>query len=111
MNRRVADYTDNLADLNLIITGISFVMGASFLLFVYNMVSSSIRGPVAEANPWRARTLEWQTSSPPPEENFTTPPQVVGDPYDYGVPDSVHAVVSPSGGSSDGPAEGADRGA
>jgi cytochrome c oxidase subunit 1 len=111
MNRRVADYTDNLADLNLIITGISFVMGASFLLFVYNMVSSSIRGPVAEANPWRARTLEWQTSSPPPEENFATPPQVLGDPYDYGVPDSVHAVVSPSGGSSDGPAEGADRGA
>ena len=45
-------------------------------------------------NPWRSRTLEWQVSSPPPYFNFDELPQVVGSPYEYGVPDARHAVFN-----------------
>jgi cytochrome c oxidase subunit 1 len=93
MNRRIADYPSSLEGINLIISLAAFALGASFLVFVFNMIYSWVRGPVAEANPWRARTLEWQTSSPPPVENFPAPPVVRGHPYEYGVPGSVHAIV------------------
>jgi cytochrome c oxidase subunit 1 len=98
MNRRVADYPSDMVAGNIVVSVASFLLAASFLPFVYNIVSSWARGPVAAANPWQARTLEWQTASPPPEENFEHPPRVVGDPYDYGVPGSVHANVAPAGG-------------
>ena len=97
MNRRIADYPAEYANFNLFISLAAFLMSASFLLFAWNMVSSWIRGPQAEANPWRARTLEWQLPSPPPEHNFPTPPVVGGHPYDYGVPGAVH--VQPTGAS------------
>ncbi|MFQ5615388.1 MAG: cbb3-type cytochrome c oxidase subunit I, partial [Anaerolineales bacterium] len=93
MNRRVADYSPELGGLNMYISIMAFFLGASFLVFVYNMVISWARGPKAEANPWQLRTLEWQTTSPPIEHNFHHKPQVTGGPYDYGVPDSIHAVA------------------
>jgi cytochrome c oxidase subunit I len=38
-------------------------------------------------------TIEWQVSSPPPVFNFDEIPQVVGNPYEYGVPGARHAVM------------------
>ncbi len=96
MPRRVSDYDQAFGDLNLFISIASFVLGASFVVFVYNMITSWVRGPIAEANPWHARTLEWQVSSPPPIFNFDEIPQVVGGPYEYGVPGARHAVLSPA---------------
>jgi cytochrome c oxidase subunit 1 len=92
MPRRVADYSTQFATWNLIISLASFVIGLSTLVFVYNIVSSWARGPRAEANPYRALTLEWQVSSPPPIFNFDALPTVVGGPYEYGVPGAVHGV-------------------
>ena len=92
MPRRVADYATQFATWNLIISLASFVIGLSTLVFVYNMVTSWARGPRAAANPWRALTLEWQVSSPPPIFNFDALPTVVGGPYEYGVPGAVHGV-------------------
>ncbi|MGK2964551.1 MAG: cytochrome c oxidase subunit I [Tepidiformaceae bacterium] len=98
MNRRIADYPVAYEGVNLFVSLSAGALGASFLVFVANMVWSWFRGPAAEANPWRARTLEWQTDSPPPLENFHTPPVVQGHPYDYGVPGSVHgAFPAPKG--------------
>ena len=37
-------------------------------------------------------TLEWQVPSPPPIFNFDEIPQVVGGPYEYGVPGARHAI-------------------
>jgi cytochrome c oxidase subunit 1 len=105
MNRRVADYPADMEDLNLIITVLSFVLAAAFLPFVYNMVNSWVRGPAAGPNPWRARTLEWETASPPPEENFERLPVVTGDPYGYGTPGATHAsfeeAAAPASGDGD----------
>jgi cytochrome c oxidase subunit 1 len=92
MPRRVADYAQKFAGWNLFISVASFIVGLSTLVFVYNMVASWRHGPRAEANPWRALTLEWQVSSPPPIFNFDTVPTVVGGPYEYGVPGAVHGV-------------------
>ena len=44
--------------------------GASTLIFVYNAIISWMRGEPAPDNPWRALTIEWQVSSPPPIFNF-----------------------------------------
>ena len=94
MPRRVADYDPRFATLNFIISIFAFVLGASTLVFLYNIIHSWARGPIASANPWRAMTLEWQVSSPPPIFNFDEPPQVVGGPYEYGVPGARHAIVT-----------------
>jgi cytochrome c oxidase subunit I len=92
MPRRVADYASQYATLNALISASSFVFGLSMLIFVYNMIASWRHGPKAAANPWRAHTLEWQVSSPPPIFNFGEIPTVVGGPYEYGVPGAVHGV-------------------
>ncbi len=94
MPRRVADYADRFGDLNMFISIASFFLGASTIVFLYNMIASWARGPVAGANPWRGMTLEWQVSSPPPVFNFDEVPQVVGGPYEYGVPGARHAVFN-----------------
>ena len=94
MPRRVFDYVPRFEDLNMFISIASFGLGASTIVFLYNMITSWARGPRAEANPWRALTLEWQVSSPPPIFNFDEIPQVVGNPYEYGVPGARHAVFN-----------------
>jgi cytochrome c oxidase subunit 1 len=95
MPRRVAEYAHQFATWNLIISLSSFVLGLSTLIFLYNMVASWRGGPRAAANPWRALTLEWQVSSPPPVFNFDAVPTVVGGPYEYGVPGAVHGIFAP----------------
>jgi len=96
MPRRVSDYAPKFADMNMFISLASFGLGASVLVFLYNMITSWRSGPIAPANPWRAMTLEWQVSSPPPIFNFEEIPQVVGSPYEYGVPGAQHAILTPS---------------
>ena len=42
---------------------------------------------MAEANPWKANTLEWQTPSPPGHGNFDVLPEVYRGPYEFSHPD------------------------
>ena len=51
----------------------------------FNLIRSLFSGPVATDNPWQAATLEWQTTSPPPTENFEEIPEVTKGPYQYRV--------------------------
>jgi cytochrome c oxidase subunit I len=96
MPRRVFDYADQFAGWNLAISIASFMLGMSSLIFLYNMVTSWRSGPRATANPWKALTLEWQVSSPPPIFNFDHIPTVVGGPYEYGVPGAQHGIFQPA---------------
>jgi cytochrome c oxidase subunit I len=78
MPRRVYTYAPDLGwnTLNLISSIGGFIIAVSLLIFIYNFVHSARSGEVAGDNPWRAWTLEWATSSPPPPGNFTSLPVV-----------------------------------
>jgi Cytochrome C and Quinol oxidase polypeptide I len=93
MPRRVASYDQRFETLNQVISAASVIMTIGILVFFYNMITSWRSGPIAPWNPWRGRTLEWLVSSPPSLFNFEATPQVVGGPYQYGVPGARHAVV------------------
>jgi cytochrome c oxidase subunit 1 len=61
---------------NLIVTiGVVFQV-AAFLVFLANLVRSYRSGAPAGSDPWDAWTLEWSTTSPPPEYNFAVLPTV-----------------------------------
>jgi cytochrome c oxidase subunit 1 len=59
----------------LITIGVVF-QGAGILAFLVNMVRSYVRGKPAGSDPWDAWTLEWSTTSPPPEYNYGSLPEV-----------------------------------
>jgi len=61
---------------NLLVTVGVFFQIAGVLVFVANLLWSSRKGPIAGKDPWDAWTLEWSTSSPPPEYNFAMIPTV-----------------------------------
>jgi cytochrome c oxidase subunit I len=61
---------------NQIVTVGTVVQAISILIFVFNMIWSYWKGKDAGCDPWDAWTLEWSTSSPPPEYNFATIPVV-----------------------------------
>ncbi len=81
--RRYADYPVAYEALNKISSIGSWTIGLGFLLALYVIIHALKRGEKAGDNPWGARTLEWQTSSPPPHENFDKPPVVTAGPYEY----------------------------
>jgi cytochrome c oxidase subunit 1 len=95
MPRRVADYAPEFATANMLATIGAIILGASTLPFLYNAIVSWAQGPKAGDNPWRALTLEWTTTSPPPENNFDSPPVLTHGPYDYGDP-TVQIESQPS---------------
>jgi cytochrome c oxidase subunit 1 len=84
MPRRVAEYAPEFQTMNVVIGISAFVLGISTFIILYNMIWSIYKGKVAGPNPWRAITLEWQTSSPPPPYNFKGEVIPFEDPYGYG---------------------------
>jgi cytochrome c oxidase subunit 1 len=94
MNRRVDSYPIELSDINSVISIFAYLMALSFLPFLWNIINSLIRGRKAPDNPWEAKTLEWQTTSPPEIENFETIPTVTGIPYGYGNSDIKHSNLT-----------------
>jgi len=61
---------------NLLVTIGVFFQAAAILLFVGNLLWSMYRSAPAGNDPWDAWTLEWSTTSPPPDYDFATIPVV-----------------------------------
>jgi cytochrome c oxidase subunit 1 len=64
----------------------AYLLLAFQLPFIYNLVSSLIRGESVDDNPWKSTTLEWTAPSPPPHGNFDQPITVYRAAYEYSVP-------------------------
>ena len=85
--RRVLQF-DNLFNIsNWISTIGAYTIGIGMLIFLGAIISSWMYGDKASSNPWGSKSLEWQTPTPVPLENFEVLPVVTERPYDYGVPD------------------------
>ena len=81
MVRRVADYRpeDGFSFLNMLSSTGAALLAISTLPFLWNLWISLRKGTPAGDDPWGGHTLEWATSSPPPEHNFTSLPPIRSD--------------------------------
>jgi cytochrome c oxidase subunit 1 len=61
---------------NLMVTVGTVVQAIAILIFVFNLLWSMFKGAPAGNDPWDAWSLEWSTTSPPPDYNFATIPVV-----------------------------------
>jgi cytochrome c oxidase subunit I+III len=75
MPRRVYTYPPEMGwgVMNLIAGLGAILMVLGSLVFIFNAFRSRRSGELAGDNPWKASTLEWATSSPPPNCNFIAP--------------------------------------
>jgi len=83
MPRRYYDYLPQFQTLQIVSTVGSWILIAGLVLMFANLLVALKKGKTASSNPWGSLTLEWQTSSPPPFENFKKHPIVKYGPYDY----------------------------
>jgi cytochrome c oxidase subunit 1 len=82
--------------LNAFVTVAALIVGFAQLVFLYNMIRSASKGKIAERNPWRAVSLEWQTPEMPPAHGNWGPelPVVYRWAYAYGVPGAAEDFVA-----------------
>ncbi|MBA3552303.1 MAG: cytochrome c oxidase subunit I [Actinobacteria bacterium] len=78
MQRRIADYPADVGWtwLNQIATLGTVIMGIGVVLFAWNVLEAFRGRRPAGDDPWEGYTLEWSTTSPPPEHNFTWLPPI-----------------------------------
>ena len=78
MTRRIYTYPDlpHWSLLNGISTAGAYLQAIAVSCFIANLIVSLRNRKPAGDNPWDAFTLEWATTSPPPELNFTFMPPI-----------------------------------
>lgn len=92
-HRRIYNYQNfpdlavpELQNLRVVATVALIFMILGQIPFFYNFIVSWKKGEKADANPWKANTLEWAAPSPPPHGNFAELPNCYRGPYEYSVP-------------------------
>ncbi len=85
MPRRYYDYLPEFHLPNMISTYGSWVLATGLILMLANLAAGFFKkGPKVGRNPWNGITLEWQTLSPPPVQNFDRMPEIpLNGPYDF----------------------------
>ncbi|GGF12006.1 cytochrome c oxidase subunit 1 [Halobacillus andaensis] len=63
---------------NIISTAGAFLMAIGTIIFLVNVVYTSVKTEKVSGDPWDGRTLEWSIPSPPPHYNFVQTPLVRG---------------------------------
>ena len=87
--------TTSTTFLNQFITIVALIVGFSQLVFLYNLITSTKLGKKAGKNPWKACSLEWQTTDVPPTHgNFGKElPVVYRWAYDFSVPGATDDYI------------------
>jgi cytochrome c oxidase subunit 1 len=83
MPRRYYTYPPEWQSWNVLSSAGASILAVAYVLPLGYLGWSLFRGERAGPNPWRATGLEWQTSSPPPKDNFERTPVVTEGPYQY----------------------------
>jgi cytochrome c oxidase subunit 1 len=83
MPRRSYTYSPEWQSWNLLSSAGASILAIAYVLPLFYLGWSLLRGRKASANPWRATGLEWATRSPPPKHNFERTPVVTLEPYCY----------------------------
>ncbi len=83
MPRRYHAYAPEFQVLHILSSAGASILAVGFIMPVLYFAWSVKFGKKAGNNPWMASGLEWQTSSPPPTENFTYQPVVTHEPYEF----------------------------
>ena len=83
MPRRYHAYAPEFQILNVFSTAGASILGVGYLIPLIYLIWSLKYGKRAGNNPYDAKGLEWQTTSPPPKFNFDTTPIVTEDAYAY----------------------------
>ena len=85
MPRRYYDYLPQFESLHRVSTIFAFLNAAGYALSLLNLFWAIKFSKVkATDNPWNSLSLEWQTQTPPPTENFPVTPVVTEWTYGYG---------------------------
>ncbi|UCC81145.1 MAG: cytochrome c oxidase subunit I [Candidatus Zixiibacteriota bacterium] len=83
MPRRYYSYLDKFQPLHDLSSFGSWIMAIGFFIMAVYLIHAVFKGRPAGDNPWGALTFEWETTSPPPKENFIETPTLTHGPYDY----------------------------
>jgi cytochrome c oxidase subunit 1 len=83
MPRRYHSYPPEFQVLNVMSTAGASILAVGYLLPLVYMLWSLRYGKIAGPNPWHAKGLEWETTSPPPTDNFEKIPTVTEEAYAY----------------------------
>jgi len=83
MPRRYHAYPEEIQVLNVMSSAGASILAVGYILPMVYLIWSMRYGPIASSNPWPATGLEWQTSSPPPTENFEEIPVVTWEAYEF----------------------------
>ena len=96
MRRRIADYDPALGfdPWQMAMTIAAFLIAAAILIFFYNIYITVKGEKNATGNVWKSRSPEWLVPSPMPVYNYEHEFEVVGEPYDYGLPGSVYVKIN-----------------
>src|SRR5258706_1981619 len=99
MPRRYANFgeyrfLDSIHPLVIFVSIAAIITALVQLVFYFNLIWSVFKGKKAGDNPWEATTLEWNTTSPPPHDNFAgVLPVVYRGPYEFAVPGAPNDYV------------------
>jgi cytochrome c oxidase subunit 1 len=92
MPRRYHAYPPEFQVLNVLSSAGASILGVGYLIPMIYLMWSLRYGKLAGSNPWGAVGLEWNTTSPPPTQNFVETPIVTWEAYQY--PTTVEGHVA-----------------